>query len=106
VMAAAYEEQPKGSGVIHFQHLVRCREIVGDKLWFLIPGVGTQGGYVAQTVKGAWAGWGSMAINSSSEINFASAGEDYIEAAAKKAIELRDAIREAMPTEVEIRRSL
>lgn len=97
VMAAAYEEPPKGSGNIHYKHLVHCREIVGNKLWFLIPGVGTQGGYVAQTVKYAWAGWGSMAINSSSEIDFASSGQDYVEAAAKKAMELRDAIREAMP---------
>jgi orotidine-5'-phosphate decarboxylase len=97
VMAAAYEEPPKGSGNIHYHHLARCREIIGNKLWFLIPGVGTQGGYVEQTVSHAWAGWGSMAINSSSEINFASSDEDYVEAAAKKAMELRDAIREAMP---------
>lgn len=92
VMAAAFENS-KGSGNIFSEHLTRCREIVGDKLWFLIPGVGTQGGYIAETVRAAFAGYGSIAINSSSEINFASSGEDFADAAAEKARQLRDAIR-------------
>jgi orotidine-5'-phosphate decarboxylase len=94
VMAAAYEN-PKGSGKIFSRHLTRCREIVGDKLWFLIPGIGTQGGYIVETVRAASTGNGSIAINSSSDIIFASKGEDFAEAAAKKAEALRDAIREA-----------
>ena len=94
VMAAAYEK-PKGSGTIYSQHLTRCRQIVGDKLWFLIPGIGTQGGYLAETVKAAFGGPGTIAINSSSDIIFASKGEDFAEKAAKKATELRDQIREA-----------
>lgn len=95
VMAAAYE-QPAGSGQIYFNHLVRCRQIVGDKLWFLIPGVGTQGGFIAETVRASYAGPGSIAINSSSEIIFAGAGEDYAAAAARKAEETRDAMRAVM----------
>jgi len=94
VMAAAYEN-PKGSGKIFSQHLSRVREIVGNNLWFLIPGIGTQGGFAEETVKAAYTGPGSIAINSSSGIIFASSGEDYAEAAAKKAKELRDQIREA-----------
>jgi len=70
VMAAAYE-YPKGSGEVYSAHLKRCREIVGDLLWFLIPGVGTQGGFVKQTIKDGFTGWGSIAINSSSGIIFA-----------------------------------
>jgi orotidine 5'-phosphate decarboxylase subfamily 2 len=70
VMAAAYE-YPKGSGKVYSTHLKRCREIVGDLLWFLIPGVGTQGGFVQQTIKDGFTGWGSIAINSSSGIIFA-----------------------------------
>ncbi len=70
VMAAAYE-YPKGSGIVYSKHLKRCREIVGDLLWFLIPGVGTQGGFVKQTIKDAFVGYGSIAINSSSGIIFA-----------------------------------
>lgn len=92
VMAAAYELPPKGSGQIYSEHLAKCRQIVGDKLWFLIPGVGAQGGAIEQTVRAAYRGPGSIAINSSSEINFASNGADFAEAAAKKACELRDKI--------------
>jgi orotidine-5'-phosphate decarboxylase len=94
VMAAAYE-YPKGSGQINSYHLSRVREIVGNKLWFLIPGIGTQGGFVEETIKASFTGAGSIAINSSSEITFASSGPDFAEAAAKKAKELRDKIRAA-----------
>jgi len=96
VMAAAYEN-PKGSGQVYSDHLKKCREIVKDLLWFLIPGIGTQGGFVEETVKAAFVGYGSIAINSSSGIIFASDGKDYAKAAAGKAEELRDQIRAAMP---------
>lgn len=95
VMAAAYE-WPKGSGNIFSNHLTRCREIVGDKLWFLIPGIGTQGGFIAETVKAAYRGLGTIAINSSSGITFASMDSNFAEAAGKKARELRDQINEAL----------
>lgn len=94
VMAAAHEHPP-GSGKIFSEHLSRVREIVGDSLWFLIPGIGTQGGFVEETVKAAFTGPGSIAINSSSGIIFASPGDDYAQAAADKARELRDQIRGA-----------
>lgn len=97
VMAAAYEQPPKGSGVIHSQHLSDCRKFIGNEMWFLIPGVGAQGGCIEETVKVAYAGPGSIAINSSSEICFASSGEDYKQAAAAKAKELRDKINAAIP---------
>ena len=96
VMAAAYE-YPKGSGNIFSWHLKRCREIVSDDLWFLIPGVGTQKGAPKETTENAWAGWGSMAINSSSAIIFASTGSDFAEAAGKKAKQLRDEINKYIP---------
>lgn len=95
VMAAAYK-QKKDAREIYSRHLTRCREIVGDKLWFLIPGIGAQGGFIEETVRTAYAGYGSIAINSSSEIDFASDGEDFAEAAACKACELRDAINNAL----------
>ena len=94
VMAAAYEKT-KGSGYIYSEHLTRCREIVGDKLWFLIPGIGTQGGFITETVRAAFRGPGSIAINSSSGITDASSGTDFAEAAGAKACELRDQIRAA-----------
>jgi orotidine-5'-phosphate decarboxylase len=95
VMAAAYEH-PKGSGKVYSEHLKRCREIVGNKMWFLIPGIGTQEGFVEETIRASYKGPGSIAINSSSAIIFASDGDDYAEAAAKKAKELRDQIRAAI----------
>jgi orotidine-5'-phosphate decarboxylase len=91
VMAAAHEK-PEDPGAIHSYHLSRAREIVGEKLWFLIPGVGTQGGFVEETIKASYYGPGTIAINSSSGIIFASAGYDYVEFAAGKAEELRDQI--------------
>lgn len=94
VMAAAHE-LPKGSGNIFSFHLERVRELVGDKLWFLIPGIGTQGGFIEETVRASLSGPGSVAINSSSGIIFASSKEDYAEAAATKANELCKQIRES-----------
>lgn len=94
VMAAAHE-YPRDSGDIFSGHLSRGREIVGDEMWFLIPGIGTQGGFVEETVKTAYVGPGSIAINSSSGIIFASQGDDFADAAAFKAKELRDQIRAA-----------
>lgn len=85
VMAAAYEF-PKKSGNIVSDFLGKCREIVGDKLWFLIPGVGTQGGFIEETVRMAYMGHGSIAINSSSGISEASSDE-YYKAAAKEEAE-------------------
>ncbi len=97
VMAAAYEK-PKKSGNVFSDHLTRCRKIVGDKLWFLIPGIGTQGGFIEETVKTAYAGPGSIAINSSSGITQASLGEDFAKAAEREAKKLRDQINEALGT--------
>lgn len=87
VMAAAYEF-PKKSGNVISDFLRRCREIVGDKLWFLIPGVGTQGGFIEETVQAAYIGPGSIAINSSSGISEASSDKYYKAAAGIEAEKL------------------
>lgn len=84
VMAAAYEKV-KGSGEVYSKFLFQCRQIVGDNLWFLIPGVGAQGGFVEATVQAAFAGFGSIAINSSSGISEKSSDKDFAEAAAAEA---------------------
>ncbi len=91
VMAAAYEH-PKESGKIFSHHLSQCRKIVGNKMWFLIPGIGTQGGFVEETVITSHMGPGSIAINSSSGIIFASQGLNFAEAAAQETKKLRDQI--------------
>lgn len=94
VMAAAYKD-PRDPKKIFSFHLSQVRKIVGNELWFLIPGIGTQGGFVEETVHASFTGSGSIAINSSSGIIFASDGDDYAEAAAREAERLRDQIRAA-----------
>ncbi len=95
VMAAAYEN-PKGSGIVYSEHLTRCREITGNSMWYLIPGVGTQEGFIKETVRAAYTTAGSIAINSSSAIIFASSEEDYAEAAGKEAKKMKEEIKLAM----------
>lgn len=68
------------------------RGIVGD-MPLLIPGVGAQGGDVEAVVRnGATADGTGLMINSSRGILYASTGEDYAEAAAGAARQLRDEI--------------
>ena len=72
--------------------LARVREIA-PTLPLLVPGVGAQGGDVAATVRAGRTAEGTgMMINSSRAILYASAGEDFAEAARRVAIETRDAI--------------
>lgn len=59
----------------------------------LIPGVGAQGGELAQVVSyGVDAGRQRTIINSSRQILYASKGKDFAEAARQAALELRDRI--------------
>jgi len=94
VMGAAHKD-PDNPNKIYSWHLSRARQITGDGLWYLIPGIGTQGGFVEETIETSLQGPGSIAINSSSGINFASIGRDFADAAGDKAAGLRDQIRAA-----------
>lgn len=80
-------------GATYTEEIAEVRAIVGDDMWFLIPGVGAQGGDVEKTVNSAKNSEGTgMIINSSRGIIFASSGADYAEIAREKTIELRDEI--------------
>ncbi|NMG74277.1 orotidine-5'-phosphate decarboxylase [Aromatoleum diolicum] len=72
--------------------IARVRQIVGD-MPLLVPGIGAQGGDIAETMQagGNSAGTGLM-INSSRAILYAGSGEDYAAAARRVALETRDAI--------------
>ncbi len=94
VMGAAHKD-PEGGDSIYSWHLKRVREIIAKLMWLLIPGIGTQGGFVEETVKEAFAGPGSVAINSSSKIIFASSGPDFADASAREAAALMNQIRVA-----------
>jgi orotidine-5'-phosphate decarboxylase len=72
--------------------LREVRAIVGG-MPLLVPGVGAQGGDVEAVVRNARDGDGTgLVVSSSRAILYASAGEDFAEAAAAAARELRDAI--------------
>jgi len=65
------------------------RDVVGDGMPILIPGIGAQGGNVEQTVCAGQNSRGEgMIINSSRGIIFASSGVDFAEAARAKVLEL------------------
>jgi orotidine-5'-phosphate decarboxylase len=75
------------------EQLREVRTIVGDHVTFLVPGVGAQGGDVRAVVSNARNRDGDgLVISSSRAILYASAGDDYAEAAANAARALRDEI--------------
>ena len=70
---------------------------LGVDLPFLIPGVGAQGGTVAETVAAAKDRRGQgMIINASRAILYASSGKDFAEAAAREAKKMHDGIKAAL----------
>lgn len=79
-------------GATYPDELRKVRALVGD-LPILVPGIGTQGGEVAATVRAGVdsRGWG-MIINSARGIIFASSEHDFAEAARESAQRLRDEI--------------
>ncbi|HTH72280.1 MAG TPA: orotidine-5'-phosphate decarboxylase [Candidatus Pristimantibacillus sp.] len=82
VMGAPYPEE-----------LAWARKAMGEDMLFLVPGAGTQGGDLAKTVKAGINKRGTgIVINSSREVLYASAGEDFAEAAQAKATSIRNQI--------------
>ncbi|MBI2601301.1 orotidine-5'-phosphate decarboxylase [Candidatus Daviesbacteria bacterium] len=75
-------------GATYPSELVQVRKLIGD-LPILIPGLGTQGGEIENTVRSGMAsgGWG-MIINSSRGIIFASDGKDFAQKARDVAMDL------------------
>jgi orotidine-5'-phosphate decarboxylase len=82
-------------GATYPQELAEIREIVGD-MPLLVPGVGAQGGDVVQAVQSGRTRTGAgLMISSSRAILYASAGEDFADAARKATSTLRDQINAA-----------
>jgi len=76
------------------EQLRDVRAIVGD-VPFLVPGVGAQGGDAGEVVRNARTADGTgLIISSSRAVLYASAGDDYAEAAAAAAKALRDEINQ------------
>lgn len=86
-------------GATYPEELAKVRGLVGD-MPILIPGIGAQGGDLEKTVKAGKDSRGrGMIINSSRGIIFASAGEDFAEAARRETLKLHDAIRQCLATD-------
>ncbi len=93
VMGAAHKD-PNDPDKVYSQHLIRAREITGTRLWYLLPGIGAQEGFVKETILAAYQGRGTIAVGSSSAIDFASSGPDYAEAAGMVAMQTRDSLNQ------------
>jgi len=77
------------------EQLERVRSVAPD-MPILIPGVGTQGGDAAESVRLGAAVDGTMAVvNVSRQVLYASAGPDWRDAARREATALRGAMRQA-----------
>ena len=85
VMAAAHM---KGD-VVYSDHLRMCRDLDEGQVQYLVPGFGTQGGFVEEAIEAGWAGPGSLWMNASSSINNA---ENPREAARVLADQIGEAI--------------
>jgi orotidine-5'-phosphate decarboxylase len=80
-------------GATYPAEMAEIRQLVGDKMTFLVPGFGAQGGDIEATIKGGITSRGDgLIINSSRAIIYASDGEDFAEAARQQAIVSRDEI--------------
>jgi orotidine-5'-phosphate decarboxylase len=79
-------------GATYPRELAEVREIAGN-MPFLVPGVGAQGGDVAQAVENGQTPQGvGLIISSSRSILYASSGDDFASAARKTAETLRNQI--------------
>ncbi|MBI4203128.1 MAG: orotidine-5'-phosphate decarboxylase [Chloroflexi bacterium] len=86
-------------GATYPEELRRVRDLC-PTLPFLIPGVGSQGGDLEQSVRfGTNAAGRRAVINSSRGIIYASKGGDFAGAARRAAMQLRDAINAALASE-------
>jgi orotidine-5'-phosphate decarboxylase len=80
-------------GATYPKELAEIRELVGDKMVFLVPGFGAQGGELEATIQaGITKDGNGMIINSSRAIIYASDGEDFAAIAGQKATAARDEI--------------
>jgi len=81
-------------GATYPAEIERVRQLA-PTLPLLIPGVGAQGGDAAATVKAGWRADAPIVVNSSRAILYASAGEDFADAARREAQRTREQLQSA-----------
>lgn len=83
-------------GATYPEEMKKIREAVGD-IPFLVPGIGAQGGDIEKTVQcGKDSRGKGIIISASRSVIYASAGQDYAEAARAEAEKLHGAIQKAL----------
>lgn len=75
-------------GATHPEKFKEIRAIAPDH-FFLVPGIGAQGGDLAKVSEYGWNNYGGLLVNSSRGIIYASDGEDFAEAARASAKNLQ-----------------
>ena len=81
-------------GATYPQEIARVRELA-PTLPLLIPGVGAQGGDAEATVRAGLTTQGTIIVNSSRAVLYASSGDDFAVAARRAALQTRDSLRQA-----------
>ncbi len=87
-------------GATYPAEIERVRELA-PTVPLLIPGVGAQGGDAVATVKAGWranadgSSAGSVIVNSSRAVLYASSGDDFEQAARQVAMQTRDTLEAA-----------
>jgi orotidine-5'-phosphate decarboxylase len=84
-------------GATHPQMFSDIRKIVPDH-FLLVPGVGAQGGDLAEVSKAGMNKDCGLLINSSRQIIYASAGEDFADAAGREAMKVGDEMKKFLET--------
>lgn len=79
-------------GATRPEGLARVRSLAPEH-FFLVPGVGAQGGTVEEVAAAGWNDECGLLVNSSRGILYASSGSDYPLAAKRAAMELHDTMR-------------
>ncbi|MBI1729965.1 orotidine-5'-phosphate decarboxylase [Candidatus Acetothermia bacterium] len=84
-------------GATYPAELVSVRQILGDELIILVPGVGKQAGELEKSAKAAINSQGERAvINASRSVLYASPNEDFADAARREAMRLREIIHQTI----------
>ncbi|MBL0421366.1 orotidine-5'-phosphate decarboxylase [Ramlibacter sp. AW1] len=81
-------------GATYPAEIERVRQVAA-KVPLLIPGVGAQGGDAAATVKAGWRPDAPIVVASSRAILYASAGDDFADAARSEALRTRELLQSA-----------
>jgi len=81
-------------GATYPEEIARVRELA-PTLPILIPGVGAQGGDAEATVRAGLTERGTIVVNSSRAVLYASEGQDFVAAARQVALQTRDTLNRA-----------